>query len=512
MSRVATEAVDHITIEDPDVDLDALGGDDTVVVLANRAVARGGAGDDWLTATLFGDFDSVQEGAEDTDGDGEPDSFPNALLTAELHGDDGDDRLHAMIRSYEWEGPSITVSLHGGRGDDILWIDLVASGGVLTSFVDAGSGNDTIRVSALTDSLRYGAGGPIEIDAGDGDDDIVVYADGGGTEFMSMAATATIRGGAGDDRIEVYQTSSAWDSGGSLNDIRGGDGADEIIATAAGGADWGDTANHIRGGRGDDAITATALAEAGVTATTLNDVQGGAGDDRMTLIGAAGPRSAPEGIDGTNRASGGSGDDVITARLLLTGDEGENRGFNELRGDAGDDRLTAVISIPDAELGKARSELHGGSGDDRLKVSGGTGNLLYGNQGDDTLLGSANDDRLIGGQGADYLRGYGGSDVFVFMGARGTGASERDRIADFTIGADLIDVSAIDAKSWRPGNQSFTFDAQGEGRSGTLWVEENPDNHGSILYANTGRALLAVNLLDGRGVHADDYSASDFIL
>jgi hypothetical protein len=43
-------------------------------------------------------------------------------------------------------------------------------------------------------------------------------------------------------------------------------------------------------------------------------------------------------------------------------------------------------------------------------------------------------------------------------------------------------------------------------------VEDNPDTHGGIVFANTGAALFQLALLDVRSLHADDYSASDFIL
>ncbi|PZQ49925.1 MAG: protease, partial [Rhodovulum sulfidophilum] len=137
----------------------------------------------------------------------------------------------------------------------------------------------------------------------------------------------------------------------------------------------------------------------------------------------------------------------------------------------------------------------------------------WGNQGNDTLLGSGNADHLIGGAGADFLRGNGGEDTFEFWGARGLSAKERDRIYDFTIGEDLIDVSRIDANAYRNGNQAFRFSGEGEWQgTGRIWVEDNPDNDGSIVYASTGRKMLAINLLDGTSVDASDYSASDFIL
>jgi serralysin len=273
----------------------------------------------------------------------------------------------------------------------------------------------------------------------------------------------------------------------------------------------------VKGARaiiGKGSLTLSASANSGAS----NFASGDAGDDTINLSLSTG--GWDERADGTNAAHGGDGADILDVSLELRtanyGGEEELlplRGLNLVYGDAGDDRLSASIAVEDtSELDFARSELYGGAGNDRLRVSGGEGNLLYGNLDNDTLIGGNGSDRLIGGQGADYLRGDGGDDVFVFEVAGGASAAERDRIADFTIGDDLIDVSKIDAKSWKSGNQSFVFDERGSGRSGTLWVEDNPDDHGSIAYANTGKALLVVDLLDGRGMNAHDYSASDFIL
>ena len=254
-----------------------------------------------------------------------------------------------------------------------------------------------------------------------------------------------------------------------------------------------------------------------ITASGVEDVRnvayGDGGADTLQLSVSAGGFGGS--AEGSNEAYGGDGNDIVVATIELTtgGDDGGNEilpngGLNLVYGDDGNDRLSASIIVDDAsELGLARSELYGGTGDDRLKVSGGDENFLTGNQGNDTLLGSTGDDRMIGGQGDDYLKGYAGDDTFEFQSARN---GERDRIDGFAIGDDLIDVSRIDANAWRGGNQSFSFDATGDGGTGKIWVEDYGTR--SIVHADTGRAVLDIVLLDGRGVDASDYGASDFIL
>ena len=182
-------------------------------------------------------------------------------------------------------------------------------------------------------------------------------------------------------------------------------------------------------------------------------------------------------------------------------------GFAEIQGGAGNDLISATVSS-DVEAG--HSELYGGQGNDHLTVSGGEGNILEGNQGKDTLFGGSGADRLIGGQDDDVLRGNSGADEFVFGAARG---GERDRIADFRIGTDVMDISGIDANVFRAGNQSFTFSAPDDWHgTARLCVEDEAGTSRSIVYADNGRAVLEIALSDGRNVDAEDYSASDFLL
>jgi Ca2+-binding RTX toxin-like protein len=83
------------------------------------------------------------------------------------------------------------------------------------------------------------------------------------------------------------------------------------------------------------------------------------------------------------------------------------------------------------------NRLYGNAGNNVLKAS--TGNdVLRGYAGNDKLYGGSGNDRLYGGAGDDGLYGGPGQDVFVFEKNSG-----RDRIKDFRIGEDRIDV-----RSW----------------------------------------------------------------
>ena len=85
------------------------------------------------------------------------------------------------------------------------------------------------------------------------------------------------------------------------------------------------------------------------------------------------------------------------------------------------------------------------------------GRLLVG---DDTIIGSPLADRLNGDTGKDRLTGGGGIDVFEYTAINHSlpGVTKRDVITDFRAkSGEKIDLSAIDAYTRMPGNQTFTF-------------------------------------------------------
>lgn len=77
----------------------------------------------------------------------------------------------------------------------------------------------------------------------------------------------------------------------------------------------------------------------------------------------------------------------------------------------------------------------------------------------DHLFGLGGDDILVGGLGDDTLVGGAGSDRFEFYSLTETGVGEmqRDIIADFESGSDLINLGRLDADAGHSGNQAFRF-------------------------------------------------------
>jgi Ca2+-binding RTX toxin-like protein len=88
-----------------------------------------------------------------------------------------------------------------------------------------------------------------------------------------------------------------------------------------------------------------------------------------------------------------------------------------------------------------------------------TENTFYGGMLGDLLDGGEGNDVLVGGAGQDTLTGGAGSDLFAVRSAAETpydGASW-DRIKDFVVGADRVDLSALDANTGTPANDPFRF-------------------------------------------------------
>ncbi|WP_412554958.1 M10 family metallopeptidase C-terminal domain-containing protein [Shimia sp. MIT1388] len=147
------------------------------------------------------------------------------------------------------------------------------------------------------------------------------------------------------------------------------------------------------------------------------------------------------GNDGNNRIGGRGGNDTIAggggADTLLGG-----TGNDSVNGEDGNDRIS---------LGIGNDEGNGGNGDDFVQgmwgndlVTGGNGaDTLLGNQGNDSLRGGNGDDLLIGGNGQDMMAGGAGADVFLFRSQGDSKIGSHDRIYDFDVTEDRLDLSPL---------------------------------------------------------------------
>ncbi|MDO8410086.1 MAG: calcium-binding protein, partial [Phenylobacterium sp.] len=387
------------------------GGDDSLV---------GGAGDDqFLYSAAANGFDAVNGG-----------SGNDAILAVE----DG-----AVIGLRSLNGIEIIsanghmgVSVQGSSGNDLLDFSGVTLQGV--SRIDGGGGADTL-IGGNGDDTISGSGGADSLSGGDGDDRFVYLGSSSGSDRINGGAGNDAIFAEGDDTIIFVSyisgveiiSSDGWSnvsiegsSAGDLLDfgavslsgvveIRAGGGADTVIGSSA--------ADTISGGAGADSLA------------------GGEGDD-LFLIGAG---------DGADDIDGGAGHDIVRAKA-----------------DGAIFQLESLISIEEIDGGGYADVAGlGSSGGDSIDLSALTvTGLAYLDAGDgnDSLVGSGGADTIRLGSGADTLAGGAGGDVFQMLNASDSGlGADADLILDFTLGADLLDLSALDADLITTGDQAFTY-------------------------------------------------------
>ena len=164
-----------------------------------------------------------------------------------------------------------------------------------------------------------------------------------------------------------------------------------------------------------------------------------------------------------------------------------------------------------------------GDSHENLMLGGSADDVLTGKGGADRLLGGADWDKLYGGFGSDTISGgYGydqmwggfGKDTFVFTNYKETNSQNPgdsvDIIMDFGTGFrdDVIDLSAIDARWDRAGNQAFMLIGNliFSGKSGELQVAQGIDTRISGDCNGDGIADFSIRL---SGLH--DLTFTHFI-
>ncbi|MGB0905333.1 MAG: serine hydrolase, partial [Mangrovicoccus sp.] len=90
-------------------------------------------------------------------------------------------------------------------------------------------------------------------------------------------------------------------------------------------------------------------------------------------------------------------------------------------------------------------------------------NQLIGLGGNDRLRGRTGDDKLLGGDGSDKLIGGAGADEFVFGAETHNGVVEHDRIQDFELGVDLLDLGQAEVTGLRDTWRGLELTLSGDG-------------------------------------------------
>ena len=174
---------------------------------------------------------------------------------------------------------------------------------------------------------------------------------------------------------------SGWASR-SRFDITGGAGNDTCNIVIAGGYQYGsrDTVS-VFGDDGANSINIDVTTDSGYGATVSNTARGGSDDDTIQARAGVYCYGWPGGADARNELFGDEGDDRITAIASATSYRASlSVAFNTLDGGIGNDTLTGEITA-DSDAGSSR--LYGGAGADQLTVILGDANVLDGGAGDD---------------------------------------------------------------------------------------------------------------------------------
>ncbi|MBN8488093.1 MAG: calcium-binding protein [Burkholderiales bacterium] len=406
------------------------------------------------------------------------------------HGDDllrglaGNDWLYGSLGRDTLDGGLGADRMIGGDGDDRYYVD--DAGDVV---VELAAGGDDAVYTSVTVAL------PAEVERGVllGDADLGLYGNAGGNLLIGNEGRNRLYGGEGNDTLSGQGGNDELYGGAGDDYLVGGLGRDLFVpglgndrvngwdartdypwdtlrvdySSVASDARFDADTGHARAG-------ANSLVFSGIESY---DVHTGGGDD---FIRTGQGNDTLDGGVGADTLIGGGGNDVylVDSRWDVVMDSG------------GNDRVVSSVSlvafegiVATALAGTARSligrdvaeSLSGNAQDNRImagggadRVEGGSGDDgLWGGAGADTLTGGTGNDSLQGGAGFDLLAGNEGADHFVVHSAAEVGwqlpqapleLGRFDHIDDFSHGdGDLIDLSAVDARTDQAGDQAFVF-------------------------------------------------------
>jgi Ca2+-binding RTX toxin-like protein len=491
-----------------------------------------------------------------------------------LTGDSGANVLTGLAGNDTLDGNGGADTLVGGEGDDIYIVDssddiVTENGGegsadeVRTTVSDyalldnveiltyQGSGPASLRGNAANNSLTGGTSGDL-IQLQDGGDDSA--SGGGGRDLFyfggAFTAADTVSGGDGFDVIVLQGDYGGVTLGGNVTGVEGvslqsgsiarwgqagaasydydltADNAllapgvqfrvngqslqsgEDLVFNGAGETDGGTFL--VYGGHGRDDLTGGSgndifYFEAGRFAAG-DKVNGGAGMDAVVISGYGPDPVNPLAV--AFAAGSFTGIEALSFNGRFNSDPSARPSY-EVTLANGNIAAGETLIVNASSLGSGQSLSFDGSQvtDGRLTMYGGTGA--------DTLKGGANADLIHGGQGGDTLTGGGGADIFQYrtvLESRTPGAA--DRILDFELGSDRIDLSLIDANAAAADDQAFAFigsaafsgtagelRAAKDGTTGVWTIEGDVDGNGLPDFQIFVTATTAAEI-----------GASDFIL
>ncbi|MCP5072845.1 MAG: calcium-binding protein, partial [Rhodobacteraceae bacterium] len=315
-----------------------------------------------------------------------------------------------------------------------------------------------------------------------------VFDDNGSTGSV-ITNSGTISG-QGNSIILSYNDNTVINSGLLIGDVAFGTGNDtydgrggSVVGTVFG---WGGNDTYII----DDATIALYEEVAGGTDTVQSTVGWTLGDnfENLTLIGDADVDGYGNGE--SNIITGNSGDNVLNG--LGSADT--------LYGGTGDDKLNGGNGIDNLFGGDGDDRLRGQKGFDVLKAEAGN-DSISGGQGNDNLFGGDGNDILKGGMGKDKLYGGDDADVFLFTkAAQSKNDSTADKIQDFELGLDTIDLSGVAA-----GTLTFIAGAAFSGTQGEVQVTGATNSTVLVDVDGDGIADMKISVIGVTGLAEGDF-------
>jgi Ca2+-binding RTX toxin-like protein len=365
------------------------------------------------------------------------------------------------------------TTVTGTAGDDVFQ----QASSALVRVIKGLAGNDKIVTSLEGPSVLVYGGPAILVHGGDGNDTIDgfgrLYGDNGNDVING---SGEIYGGAGNDLLATKDGNDtvSGDSGTdsalffeSFDGLIGTKTAKGFTVETRGGLDTFSSIERLVVDEGTYAINV-----ASGTLTRISDV------------------SANETLDPNARITGTESRDVISlintdksvAYALGGDDEIQGAGLGDLIfGGAGNDLISGDYSPGLGQYTGSGDRLYGGDGNDRL--GGGRGNdKLYGGNGEDTIAGGSGNDQLSGGAGADRFSFFYSNDRFNQQDIG------KDVITDFQVGVDKLEFGYRIVQPPGVGVETLRLTADG-------WLVETNRGGSILLEGVTTAGLTLADLL-----------------
>ncbi|KRC82486.1 M10 family metallopeptidase C-terminal domain-containing protein [Sphingomonas sp. Root241] len=339
----------------------------------------------------------------------------------------GFEKLEGSAFNDSLTGDANANTLSGGAGDDTLNPGANAIGTV--DLLDGGAGSDTASfadsVTAVTAVLTGGTDGIAMV---------------GGSMVATLRSIENLRGGSGADFLVGDANGNVIDGGLGDDILNGGDGVDTISFASSGAVGIAvnlATLTAQNTGAGNKTIIGFENVR---TTAGADNVTGDAGDNVFFEAGGADVYNGAGGSDTVDYSAATS---VVTVNLntvaaqntgTSTGSDTITNVENLIGAAAFANTLTGGSTTANRLVGGAVADFLIGSGLGDTLIGGGGNDVIFGDyvntfntgattaDGADVIEGGAGNDQLVGGMGNDILRGGDGDDTLVGGIGNGTAA------------------------------------------------------------------------------------------